>query len=214
MKKLIMALGLAVLTAVSASANTAYLQLSDNNGNSTVLFSSGTGVITFIGSIGNWDINVSTGIANPPAGGQPVTAPEIDLNSVNHFKGGAGNQLTIKFYADGLGPVSSAPYKFQIGGTKDSTIASDVFSVIAGPTLSTSGTQTATSSPFALTLSGFLNLLPNQNLGIQAVLNATAAGLTSFDANLAPVPDAGMTIALLGSALTGLALFARNRKTA
>lgn len=214
MKKLIIAMGLAVLTTASVSANTVYLEITDNNGHDTGLLSNGSGVITFIGSVGNWDINVSTGIANPPAGSNPVTQPSLDLNSINHFNGGAGSQLTINFYADGLGPVSGAPYNFSIGGTKDSSISSDVFSVLDGPTLHTSGTQTATTSPFALSLNGFLNISANDILGLQAVINATAKGLTSFDENLSPVPDAGMTLALLGSALTGLALFARSRKTA
>jgi hypothetical protein len=220
MKKLFIVMGMAIATAISASANTAYLIIHDDAGNSTTLMSSGTGAITFNGVIGNWTLNVTTGIANPPFGGNAVTGPSIDLNSVNIFGGGStGTHLTILFFADGLGPISAVPYSHTTGGTKTSTIG-DQFHVNAGASTvdGTGGvnlnTQTAVGSPFALTDNGFLTIPGNSTLGIEADLFASGAGLTSFDSNLSPVPDAGMTLALLGSALTGLALFARNRKTA
>jgi hypothetical protein len=223
MKKLFIVMGLAIVTAVSASANTAYLLVHDDNGNSTVLMSSGTGTITFNGVIGDWSLNVTTGLANPPFGANSVTGPSIDLNSINAYAGtgGKGSHLTILFFADGLGPIVNGGYTHQSGGTiTPDTSITDQFHVNKGASTvdGTGGvnlnTQTASSSPFALSSGLLLNIPVNSTLGIEADLFASGAGLTSFDSNLSPVPDAGMTLALLGSALTGLALFARNRKTA
>lgn len=217
MKKLIIAMGLAALTAATASANTAYLQISDNNGNSTVLMTSGTGVITWVGTLGNWNINIDTGIADPPAGGRPATAPEIDLDIDNHFNGGAGNVLTIKFYADGLGPIAGS-VRQTFGGTADAGMAAQVDGMINGSSVKSQSFVNGTSSTteaFSLTDDYLAAASSGSTVGLTAVITARQAGLVSGDANfIVSAPDAGMTLAMLGSALTGLALFARNRKTA
>src|SRR5204863_5976372 len=66
--------------------------------------------------VSNWTLHVTTGISDPPFGTRPATQPLLDLNSVNIFGGGAGGILTIKFFADGFGPLSGA-LSHKTGGT-------------------------------------------------------------------------------------------------
>ncbi|MGZ4963512.1 MAG: hypothetical protein ACXWKG_08045 [Limisphaerales bacterium] len=218
MKKILILSAAAALLAVQSATAVPTLTISDSNGNTTGIILDGgagdgnaaTGVITFNGIVGNWDINVSTGIASPPYPGSTPTNPHLDLNSVNHFNGGLGGVLTITFTDDNLGPISSVLTQ-RTGGTTG--IVSDRFEAILNGVAITDAT--VTTSPFAVTQSGPVTAGTGSTLSIVAVLTATTAGTTSFDSDVTVgVPDAGMTLALLGSGLTGLALFARSRKIA
>jgi hypothetical protein len=209
MKKLIITMGLAIVTAVTANA-TATLIITDSAGHTTGPLTSAGGTITFIGTIGNWTLNVTTGIANPPFGSRPVTQPLIDLNSINSFAGGAGGKLTIQFFADGYGPISGALFH-KTGGTQTGFSSVDFKAQVNGGNVDD---QTSTISPFSFNTELPVTAGTGTTLGILATIDSGGAtGLASFDSEV-KVPDAGMTLALLGSALTGLALFARSRKTA
>ena len=219
MKKILILSAAAALLAVQSATAVPTLIISDNNGNTTGIILDGgagdgnvaAGVITFSGVVGNWDINVSTGIASPPFPGSTPTNPHLDLNSVNHFSGGAGGVLTIVFTDDNLGPISSVLTQ-RTGGTLG--IVSDEFKALVNGGSPITDT-TFTTSAFSGTASGPVTAGTGSTLSIVAVLTASAAATTSFDTEVTVgVPDAGMTLALLGSGLTGLALFARSRKTA
>jgi len=143
------------------------------------------GVITWIGSIGNWTINVSTAISDKPTG-----VSYMDVNSVN-ASSSAGGTLTITLQ-DGpfneVGGVST-----EIGGTTTGTV-----------TYSTSFTGPITYGPgaFSGTDSGAVAADPYDMMQT-IVINHTGKGLSSFDATVS-VPDGGLTVAFLGFAVMGV----------
>lgn len=217
MKKLLVLSAAAALLAVQSATAVPTLIISDNNGNTTTLIGDNgagdanpaVGAITFIGSVGNWTINVTTGLASPPGPGHSPSQPSIDLNSVNQFAGGAGGTLTIVFTADNLGPISGI-LNHKTGGTQTGLTSAQFIAGVNGTDVTH---QTVTTSPFGVSQSGAVSTGTGATISITAVLTAgRGPALTSFDSEVT-VPDAGMTLALLGSGLTGLAFFAR-RKTA
>ncbi len=177
------------------------LVLTDSLGNS-VTVSSASGVVGYNGALGNWDINVTTGIASPPGPGGSPSFPILDLNSINAYSGsGAGNVLTITFYDDFLGPFAGS-LNNSVGGTES---GSTTFTTLVDGTAYT--TQSFNTASFSDdTFSGVNTNFPAV-LGIQAVITSDSGTyqITSFDDHLS-VPDGGSTLVLLGLALSGLGL--------
>jgi hypothetical protein len=177
------------------------------------------GVVTYNGSIGgNWTLNVTTGISKPMLGS--ATQPWMDLNSVNATSVGAGT-ITIMLSDNGFGPVSSAMTS-KIGGTTQGQVTMNTYmdagnGIFALSTALTSqgplGTGLGTTA-FANTASVGLNGGLPFSLTEVATITHTRSSVTSFNEEFRAVPDAGMTLALLGSSLIGLAAVARTRKTA
>lgn len=104
------AVGCLLALAPKASAD---MELTLTSGATTISVndSGHPGVVVFDGSVGNWDLNVTTGVAS---GSDPI----IELNSVDYILGsGTGaNALSISLSADNLsGPVSG--FNAAIGGT-------------------------------------------------------------------------------------------------
>lgn len=181
------------------------LTVSDNAGDAWSSTTAADGVVTFDGSLGNWSINVTTGIEN----GSP-TIPYLDLNSVDaYFSGGAGNVLTINFTYASLGPVTGG-FVDTIGGTENGT--SDQFQVFVNGNLVDSASENT--AGFTSTLAG--SAAGATSIGVSAVLIADTSGFTtatSFDDQLA-VPDGGTTVDLLGLGLAGCAFLNRKMKLA
>jgi hypothetical protein len=172
------------------------LTLADNNGNSISVNATG-GVASYNGALGNWNINVSTGIANGT-----TLFPVLDLNSVDQFTSGLGNILTITFTDDNLGPLASS-YLNAIGGTENGT--ADAFSVLVNGVLLSSSAQSFGITPFSGTASGAISGSFPTTLSLVAVLTAGSGGQTSFDDHLT-VPDGGATVMMLGAALSAIGL--------
>src|SRR5262245_7820512 len=113
----------AVLTGPAPAAAVATLYLSDGV-NPTVTIADGSpgdacpfaGCVTFMGSIGVWLINVSTGISSSPF-------PHIDLNSVD-VSTGAGT-LAIKF-GDTDFTLGAGPHTVNVGSLIGGTTAGSV----------------------------------------------------------------------------------------
>src|SRR5262245_12774628 len=88
---------LVAVAAFAVSLGSAYatpmLRISDGSSTITITDGGGTdanatsGVVTFIGSIGNWTLNVTTGISFSPNG-------KLDLNSIDGSSA-AGGTLTL-----------------------------------------------------------------------------------------------------------------------
>jgi hypothetical protein len=172
------------------------LTLSDNIGDSVSVNATG-GVASYNGAVGEWTVNVSTGIANGT-----TTFPVIDLNSVDQFSSGLGNILTITFTDDNLGPLAST-YLDAVGGTENGT--ADVFGVMVNGVLLSSSIQSFSGTPFSGTASGAISGSFPTTLTIGAQLTASAGGQTSFDDHLT-VPDGGATVMMLGAALSAIGL--------
>ena len=171
----------------------------------------GVGIITFIGSVGVWNVsNVTTGITSPP-----LIAPELlDLNTVN-LSSAAGGTMTITLSStDYSGPfdgVIAADLSVQTAGTvaydlwanADNGMDSMLTSIVSGTVAAPGGFVTG---------SGAFSSPGDFSLTEQVVITHTGSGTTSLDF-LAKVPEPG-TLALLGIGLVGLGFGARRKNKA
>jgi len=159
------------------------------------------GVASYNGVVGNWDINVTTGIAG---------ANSIDVNSVDKTTSGTSNPLEILWSADGFTKLGG--YDAQVGGTLSAgltdSFSSYYDSTLLGTTHSLTAPLTFSTSPFAGTDSGSVSgSVPFVLTEEVYITGGTAAGsLTSFDYNLSAVPDGGSAVILLGGAMTAMVL--------
>lgn len=155
------------------------------------------GVVTFIGGVGVWFLNVDTGITKPAIGS--ATSPMMDLNFVAGSSG-AGT-LTITFSDTEFGPlpVASAEFALHFGGTLttggDVTYAATVngAGIIAeiGP---------LSRSPYAATAYGLATRVDAPfDLDQTVVLTHRVSGVSSGNAVLAMVPEPSTS--LLGALL-------------
>jgi len=221
MKTLLKILAVAFTIGLTASAYAVPTLWITDGTNSVVISDQGAGdvssvlgQVTWTGSIGNWNLNVDTGITYPALG--TLVFPQLDLAFVAGSNG-SGGTLWIEFSADGFGP-SSGTSAASIGGTTDGTVAAwtgggtsnalfdsstvlEDFGTFGGPSFSGSliGGVVTNAGPYSLT----------------EVIKITHGGsaITSGDLKLS-VPDGGATALLLGLGLLGVGVFARRRKGA
>lgn len=156
------------------------------------------GAVTFSGALGVWTVNVSTGITKPVIGSS--TSPQMDLNSVD-VSTGAGT-LIITFSESGFNTPAGQLFA-EIGGTQNGGLATTKFVALQNTNVITSiGALSGT--PMSGTAVGNLAASANWTLTHQVTIVHTAAGTTSFDAACQPVPDGGMTAAMLGLGLVAV----------
>jgi len=199
------------------------LSLADNMGNSASVTDQGAGDVnlavgaaTFVGSVGNFVINVTTGLSKPILGS--ATLPDIDLSSVD-VTSTAGGTLTLEVTdTDFIGNGGLADFVSAIGGTQGAG-GSLSYKTFADCSNTAFGTGIAlqsqsfsgggafsgsTTSPTAL-CSGDYSLTELVSLALPGGFNTT-----SFDANLA-VPEPA-TLALFGAGLLAIPLFSRRKR--
>lgn len=191
-------------------AQAATITLSDGGSNfvsiadgSALDLNPNSGVVTFVGSLGTWLVNVSTGGSKPIFGS--TGSPFMDLNSIDY---GIGT-LTITFSDTGFENTTGLPINFlmTMGGTSAGTVN---YSTYANASLI--GNISSANTPFAGSTSGIADPVNplSYSLTQTVVIHHNNYGSTSFDATLAPVPEPG-TMMLLGSGLIGLAGWGRKK---
>ena len=224
---------LVFLTAVAALTVSSYavptLTLSDGNPADTVTVVDGgagdsnpmTGVVTYGGSIGsNWFLNVSTGIANPPAGNNVF--PMLDLDAIDMSLGAGALTVT---WSDTFVGAPSGNINAAIGGTLSGSsllfTGSENSSVIT--TLGTYSAPASGTDSFGAMVQDpglILGETPTYTLTETIIITASSASQTSYNANLdvtpVSVPDNGATALLIGLGLAGIGLgmYARRRQLA
>ena len=224
MRKIALTAALAIVALLSASPARAdlLLRLSDGvNPMVTIADGSGSdanstpGVITFIGGVGVFNINVSTGTGNPAFPEQG----HLDLNTLSINSTGSG---TLDILLTQTGLTQPNAFSMSFGGT---------ISGAAGSTTTFAAWRDLTNTPFMLGGANLLGSLGPFSGGAFAgslVSGLTASGTYSVteririvamgattmsgDAELIPsaVPEPG-TLTMLGTGLFGLARMARRR---
>lgn len=219
-----------VATATMALAGSVYaiptLVVTDGSGISSIS-TSASGVVNIITSDSDWSVVVATGTSWPPALGQGTASePVMDLSITATYigNGTGGNPLTISFGADGFGPSnggviadltghvvsgSGNTVNFTTLDASGSVLPSTGHQAISGTTLTSAAIPNIGGNYSSMLFGGPVNL-SSYSLDEVITLTGSAGGSSySIDASLTSVPDGGMTLMLLGSALSGLALIKR-----
>jgi PEP-CTERM motif len=170
------------------------------------------GVVTFSQSLGDFSVNVTTGLSKPIlTGGSPL----MDLNTVNVQIWGGPHTLQIKFSDTGF-DIYGGRITTTYGGTLNGIGASMEYSAYydAGNALFGEGTLIGTANSGSGAFSGSADggWSPNDLYSVTPVLTlTTGGGMTVFSGDFAVnVPEPG-TLALVGLALLGLAVVHRRR---
>jgi len=217
MKKLSNILVLAIVAvfvmAVSAMAMP-ILKLSDGSTTQEINDSDRDGVVIFNGSVGAFNLNVTTGLTKPLIGAADF--PMMDLNSINVSSLSEG-ELTIEWTeTDFTLPDTFGGFISEIGGTTSGMVTYEVYldqnneSFGQGILLNSLGTFSG--GAFSDSAITSINLSDPFSLTLVATIKHSEGDITSFNAGVAPAPvPEPATILLLGTGLLGIVAFGRKK---
>lgn len=165
------------------------------------------GVVVFIGSLGAWTFQLTSGITKPIIGSE--TEPIMEFHDVSLSSGKGGGTLTIWFSEVGFGPTGPVA-ESVIGGVADGKVKYETFK---GTSLFDESTPLSSLSTSAGAFGSLAYASVGDSTGPYSltqkatITHGGGTKVTSFDAKLsvASVPDGGMTLSLLGLGLFGIA---------
>ncbi len=104
------------------------------------------GVVTYVGAVGNFTINVTSGLTKPTQG--TAILPEISLSSVDTSK--QGGTLSLQFSDNNFSPAPSGPIFGSLGGTAASggNLVFNTYVNSSNTELDTSGGAVMSQGPF------------------------------------------------------------------
>ena len=217
MKKFLLAVVVSLFMVGNAFALS--ITLDDHDGNTAMVVDGGigdfatmAGLVTYIGVLGNWNANVTTGYSS-----LDHAYPVLDLCSLNVTSGNTGGHLTVSV-TDTYGDVSDIAdgiegFMFSVGGSTHGTV--DFTANINGTELFLDWDDLMYSG-FAFAGTDSIQGIPGTgafDVTITADIYHAAGNYvnTSFDAEVAPVPEPA-TMLLFGTGLLGLAVTRRRLK--
>jgi hypothetical protein len=166
------------------------------------------GSVVYVGSIGVWTINVTTGLTMPAVGS--AVLPIMDLSSQNTSN--AAGTLTITFSESNFGPLSAAGFDSYVGGTITNGLGTATFqTLVNGVPIATLGTYGPGTNSYSGEVTSLTNPQSPFTLTQIATITHTAATTSSFDLSLSTVPEPS-TLLLLGSGLIGVGLYGWRRR--
>jgi hypothetical protein len=173
------------------------ISLQDNAVGDTV---AALGIVNWqVENYGVWSLNINTGTTKPALGSE--TSPYLDLKF--YALSSAAGSLTITFSEVGFSYVGGLLDGW--GGTTFGTAVNSI--AVNGQTVLTQGPFGP--GAFSSTALFLADLSPDDLVSISVTITHDGAGLTTGDKELTTVPDGGMTVMLLGAALSGLGLIRR-----
>jgi hypothetical protein len=169
------------------------------------------GVVTWVGTVGAWTINVDTGLTKPVQGS--AANPYLDLSFIDGSA--AAGTLTLAFSDTDFGPGFGTAVA-QIGGTATGTVAYATYWDPANVQFALTHLLTSQGpfgpGPYSGDVVGGTVSSPTGPYSLTQVITIAhrGAGVSSGNADLR-VADSGMSVTLLGAGIIALALFGRVR---